>query len=213
VTDVLRLPYRGTGLVALVYNPHNDPTRSAELENCQSVNSLRFDAVMPVLGRPTFQEMVERASWIGSRTTVVLANADIEFPPETIELLRHVDMGDHAFALSRYNPTPDGLKLQWQARGSQDCWIFQGPPKHVEADFPMGILGCDNRFAAELERAGYLVYNPCETLVTIHRHAQSTTVWTGDKDKDEKLRARARAGLPRVPRPYKLVDPCRLELT
>lgn len=233
MVDVLRLPRsKWPNIVHLCVNTWQDMgEREPEILACLAANEAVFDVVdvwdeaPPRLGamgpiRPYMSAMMRRKC-TSNRALFepdagyvhVLANADIEFPRETIELLRLVDLGDHAFALSRYNPRPDGsLDLQWQPRGSQDCWIFQGRPKPVEADFTMGVLGCDNRFAHELERAGYTVVNPCLTLKTIHRHAGSETVWSDDEDKNQRLRERAKSGLPRVPRPYKLVEPCELEV-
>lgn len=207
MADVLRLPrseHHEVRLHISAWRP-NDEARAAELSRCMARNLVALGTVHEHVGNPTYgsmldamREVYERGEW-GAADITILANADIEFPRETIDLLRHVDLGNHAFALTRWNPEPDGtLKLQHpHPRGSQDCWIFQGPPKDVRADFTMGRPGCDNRFAKELDLAGYDVRNPSLTLKTIHRHTSEVRNYT-------------RADV--VERPYLLVEPCELEV-
>lgn len=198
--EAIRIPRRTEPqLVMLRVDLYEDknPERNAELVHCRTVNQQRFDVVVGFRRRSTYREMMTDPAPTAGIT--VIANADMEFPVETIEALRWLDLGNVAFALTRWNPEPDGtLKLQHpHPRGSQDCWIFQGPPKDVRADFTMGRPGCDNRFAKELDLAGYDVRNPSLTLKTIHRHTSEVRNYT-------------RADV--VERPYLLVEPCELEV-
>jgi hypothetical protein len=49
--------------------------------------------------------------------------------------------------------------------------VFKGPLRDVQADFPVGVPRCDNRFLYELKRAGYEVINPAFSIRAYHLHA------------------------------------------
>lgn len=100
----------------------------------------------------------------------ILSNSDIYF----------IDIPgvekDACYALSRYEVNEDySLNLnQVQIHGdSQDCWIFKGKILPVKADFFMGMMGCDNRLAHELQQAGYTVTNPSKRIKTWHVHSSN----------------------------------------
>lgn len=101
----------------------------------------------------------------------ILANSDIYFD-DTLSLIDEATLPDNAcFALSRVDCTLAGDRCPfWDAR-SQDAWIFRGSPRAVECDaFYFGRPGCENRFAHELQRSGYVVSNPCKSIFANHLH-------------------------------------------
>jgi hypothetical protein len=58
----------------------------------------------------------------------------------------------------------------------------------------MGIAGCDNRLAYELQEAGFQVYNPSKTIQTFHLH-------------DIPIRTFVENVIERIPPPYLLLPP------
>lgn len=146
-----------------------DPERGQELFNCfaENLRNRNFYTVTPLRGDPRLtmgaavEEIRKRAK---DDDISVLANADIAFD-ETIALLKNHDFKNTVLCLSRWH---DGKLLH--CNDAQDAWIFKGVPRPVKADFFFGVPGCDNRFAFELQQAGYSLSNPCETIKAHHRH-------------------------------------------
>jgi hypothetical protein len=123
-----------------------------------------------------------------------IVNADIYFD-ETLAALDGVDVGDRVFALTRWDVSPAGLVF-FDRADSQDAWIFRSPLPLPGASFPFGVLGCDNRLAWELQRAGRPVFNPSRTIHACHLHASAKRNYARDRV---------------VPKPYLHVQPVRLE--
>ena len=113
--------------------------------------------------RPTYNDLFEYANQVGG--IKIIANNDIYFD-ESIKKADRILDGE-CYALTRYNM--DG-KFETDWGGSQDVWIFKDPIK-VKGDFHLGILGCDNRIAYEIDKAGYFVTNPAKTIKTHHNHS------------------------------------------
>jgi hypothetical protein len=94
----------------------------------------------------------------------IIANLDIFFD-DTIALTYKMPH-DECFALSRWEDT----ERLFDRKDSQDVWIFNGLIKKIDADFELGRIGCDNRFAYELQKAGYVVRNPSRSIKAYHVH-------------------------------------------
>lgn len=118
--------------------------------------------------KPTYQEMFDE---INARTREhevnIIANSDIYFGTSINHM--HGIKPDECYALSRWE---FGVAYQVQDRGdSQDVWVFRGKVKDIAyAEFCLGVPGCDNRIAHELQLAGYTVTNPSLTIKTWHLH-------------------------------------------
>lgn len=180
-------------------SPH--PERQKELDYCLNMNQnnplidkiyVLADAHVPATttivftGRPTFHDFFSMVNEnVGDEDITIIANSDIYFD-HTLAYIEKM-MPDDAYALSRHD-----LKM-WD---SQDAWIFKGKIRQVNADFGMGVPGCDNRLAHELDAAGYRVSNPSYTINAIHVHG------TNIRNYDQST--------PKVDRPYLLVQPCLL---
>lgn len=121
--------------------------------------------------RPTYRMFFDKANEVCTENDYpILANTDIFFD-DTIRLLDKVNMNSKCLALSRYHYHSNGNIVLHNERFSQDVWIFKGKIKPVHyCDFFMGIRGCDNRIAYEIQQAGYLMQNPAKTIRTIHYH-------------------------------------------
>jgi len=100
----------------------------------------------------------------------VISNTDILFTSLALTTIEFHIQPDEVYALTRWDITPRGHKL-FEAAHSQDAWVFRGPPKeNIGGNYPFGHPGCDNRFAHELDAAGYKVLNPSRDIHTYHLH-------------------------------------------
>jgi hypothetical protein len=119
--------------------------------------------------RPTYRDFFDlvNVTVLFSNQISIIANTDIYFN----ETLSALDLHDRqCIALSRWDKRKDGLRLH-NERYSQDTWIFKGKIRNVRfCDFYLGIPGCDNRIAYELNRAGYRLFNPANAIQSIHYH-------------------------------------------
>ena len=183
-----------------------DPVRQLELLYClkQNINNPLIDKIYLIVEgevivpksdkivlihshRPTYRDffdLVNNTVYHANQISIV-CNTDIYFN-ETLELL---DIQDRqCVALSRWDKKKDGLKLH-NERYSQDSWIFKGKLRNVRfADFYLGIPGCDNRIAYELNRAGYRMFNPATKVQSIHYHQSDLHNYDHDT--------------PKIPKPY-----------
>ena len=119
--------------------------------------------------RPTYRDFFDLVNQTVTTPNdiSIVANTDIYFN----ETLQRLDIHERqCVALSRWDYRKEGLKLH-NEKYSQDSWIFKGKIRNVRfADFYLGIPGCDNRIAYELNRAGYRMFNPATKIQSIHYH-------------------------------------------
>ncbi len=123
----------------------------------------------------------------------VFCNSDIEFD-ETILLVKNIKENEF-YALTRYENNMMLHKYDdpYEGQDSQDVWIWKDKCKIKDADFHLGLPGCDNKIAYHAERSGYIVTNPALSIKTYHRHL--TNIRQGTSSDLSK----------RLPPPYKLV--------
>lgn len=158
--------------------------------------------VVKVKERPTFKTIV---SYINSNEWFkdsynIIANSDIFFD-DSLKLLDNIDFSEKVcVALTRHESNETKKIIRFREVKyigcSQDVWIFKG---HIDIDnldlidFNLGVPGCDNRFAYELDKNGYKIINPCKDIIIYHYHQNRTT-----KSKE------------RVPGPYKNLELVRI---
>lgn len=123
--------------------------------------------------KPTYQDFIIISNSHADNSDInIIANADIIFD-DTIALTSQLKENE-CWALSRWEMNAQFEKhpTQIQIYGdSQDCWIFRGKIKPLDkADFPLGKMGCDNRIAYEIKKAGYNITNPSKSVHTWHLH-------------------------------------------
>lgn len=157
-------------------------TEIVVLDMSGGLDPLPFGTV-PVQSRPTFTDYLRHGNsdpaWVN-----VLLNTDCYVRHEDAAFLERVGL-DEVFCISRDdNPVEQ----------SQDCWAWRGR-LDVDAQFPLGVLGCDNRFAKLCQDAGRRVSNPCLSIRVAHVHAS---------------RVRRYCEQTRVKGEYLLVEPCAL---
>ena len=108
----------------------------------------------------------------------IIANTDIYFD-ETISLAQKFLQENDCWALSRWD-IDTGKPLLYNHNDSQDAWVFKGKPKEsLQANFPLGVVRCDNKFMYLLQEAGYKVLNPAFSVKAYHLHkGQRAKVYT-----------------------------------
>ena len=123
----------------------------------------------------------------------IFCNSDMEFD-ETIKLAENINENEF-YALTRYE---DDMMLHknddpYKGYDSQDVWIWKNKCKIKNANFYLGLPGCDNKIAYYAESYGYNVKNPSLSIKTYHKHI--TNIRDGSSADLSK----------RLPPPYKLV--------
>ncbi|MFC1795946.1 hypothetical protein ACFL1V_02480 [Pseudomonadota bacterium] len=149
-----------------------------------------------VSGRPTYRDYFDWISELASEDDVsIIANTDIYFENQ-LAFFSHWRIPESTvFALSRWDIGPESNAQLYDHNDSQDAWIFRGLPSGVEDDIPVGVPRCDNRIAAEFEKAGYRVLNPSFSLRCYHMHDSPPRPYMDSAHSKE------------VPPPYKYVWP------
>ena len=124
----------------------------------------------PINYRPTFYDLLQ---YCKKNEVNIISNNDIVFD-ETIEQGRLciTKFKNVAFALTRIENSGDLFR---EKNGdSQDSWIIWSNEtiQHLNCfNYYLGVPGCDNRFAYDLEYiAGYNLFNPSKTIKTFHLH-------------------------------------------
>lgn len=183
--------------------PFGPPERVKELEDCWRRNAKVFDTVIPMNGRPTFNELFAICK---PDTINVIANSDIYFGQKDVSLMGLMPDG-HCWALSRWDADATGYAKLHDHRDSQDAWVFHGVPKGIDAPFPMGIPGCDNRLLWLIQQAGYRISNPSRTIRAMHLHNVAWRSYLADPD------GVARGGdkIELIPGPYAFAKPTYLQ--
>lgn len=141
--------------------------------------------------RPTFNTFFDAMSASEYENSInVIANSDIFFTEKVETSMNTV------LALSRWDYFPDGSSVHFDRADSQDVWVFYGKPKiRTSIEFSMGVAGCDNRLAYEIQQSGYNVINPSKSIKTFHFHTSNVRNYIVNGEVKE-----------RVPPPYLLIN-------
>lgn len=117
--------------------------------------------------RATYKDMFNIANEVNGIDDIsLISNTDIYFHP-SLNLLHEYLLQNVCFAIFRHEK---GKKYKYQ-NCTQDVWIFKGEiNQNIYSDFCLGIPGCDNRIAFEIERAGYRLYSPSREIIVFHHH-------------------------------------------
>jgi hypothetical protein len=132
--------------------------------------------------RPTYHDVLCWAAEVCDENDLcVIANTDIAIPIDSIAVMQERLRPFDAWCLSRWDVIGEGRFALHESANSQDTWCFRGPPRIIDADYHFGIPGCDNRFAHDLQSAGYVVSNPSRSVKTFHYHQSSIRTATNSK--------------------------------
>lgn len=175
--------------INLFFNYYQAGDRQHEIDKCLEMNKLVFDEVIIVEGRPTFSELFALTKDYPNDINC-FCNSDCYF--KDTSLLQRIEHND-CYALTRDDLANDS-RYNFQ---SQDAWCFKGEVKGVNANFTMGLWGCDGSVAAEITNAGYKLINPCYQIILVHLHAIDN-------------RNHKRTAENTVPPPYVFIKPTRI---
>jgi hypothetical protein len=156
--------------------------RNTEVIDCinNNINSKLFDNIfifsssheprinhdVILTNRITYQFIFDNA-----QTGVnVLANSDILFN-ETIKLAEIIKENEF-YGITRYEEDGNRHKHDDPYHGydSQDVWVWKDKCKIKDANFFLGVPGCDNKIAYHANLYGYSVKNPALSIKTYHKH-------------------------------------------
>jgi len=129
--------------------------------------------------RITYKKAIEFANENLHNQTVGLINTDIMLDEQfNIKELNKVLVDNVIIANSRHEIDItngqiylDNTFAQGFHAHTQDAWFFKTPihiKPHVDIDFELGILGCDNAIAHRLKLCNYKLYNMPERFKIIH---------------------------------------------
>jgi len=169
----------------ILYTPffnHKDPYRMNDFYNClikNIENNLIGKIVLLVDDNTLIKHPKITIAYIKYRPTYklafsmfnnyyinILANTDIYFD-DSLKFCEDMS-SDKCYALSRY----ENGEL-FNRPDSQDVWIFNGKPSDINCEFLIGVPGCDNRIAYEINKANYKITNPSKLIKTHHLHTGS----------------------------------------
>jgi hypothetical protein len=163
------------------------------------LNLLSNQRVRYIEKRPTFNDFFEILDEVEFFNSInVICNSDIYFEETNcFDIYFQSDL-KNCLALSRWDVNGDGTSSLFNRIDSQDTWVFFGNPKfRLSLDFTMGVAGCDNRLAYELEQAGFIVINPSLSIKTYHLHL--TNIRNNINEVGQNIII--------IPPPYKMVIP------
>lgn len=173
---------------------HKDSRRRLEFDHCLKMNLLSFDKIF-IFAEPkvllpqsdkliitkkdkvTFNDFFKATQYSGIDDLNVIANSDIFFNRHELNKIQ-ANINDNVFALSRwdiFNFNEENAVL-FDRDLSQDSWIKKGPFFISNADFGLGLGGCDNRIASILSER-YVVKNPSKSIKSFHVHKAKQRDW------------------------------------
>ena len=141
----------------------------SEINNDKFLEDNNFD-VISINNRPTFNDFIDVVNKITTKEDInIISNSDILFD-DSLDVLNDYELKGHSFALTRWQLNNNGKLRLTELPNSQDVWIFKGNIININANFNIGIPGCDNRLAYEIKRVGYSLSNPSISIKTFHNH-------------------------------------------
>lgn len=193
-----------TILITQAYNPQNQ-VRKEELALTLSKNVTNKDIdwivllvneevdykiaahpkvkIIRIESRPRYSDLFENINLYKEEKCnkrdclLITANSDIYFHEDAISQMKHEISDDTVMILSRWDHTRNGL-VHFNRMDSQDVWAVKNRYKPGDYDIIQGVLGCDNRIAAELKKAGYTLSNPSLDIKSIHYHYEQYNTYS-----------------------------------
>jgi hypothetical protein len=171
---------KSINLFVQVYKSDNE-ARQKELDECLRINKslnikgMPYFNVIEIKERLTFSEMFDLTKSYKDNINII-SNSDIFFD-ETVLLSRFMGEND-CYALSRWDYLPNKFCNLFNRKDSQDVWIFNGAVNCNGGKYNLGIPGCDNKVAFELNQSGYNVLNPSKSIHAIHFHNTQHRTYT-----------------------------------
>lgn len=166
------------------YYIDKNPARQKEIEYClckNLSNPMLNVVVLNSQNRLSYSFYFRKINLLGGHDDInIIANSDIYFESD-IKIVEKMT-ANQCFALSRWDIDQNGNAQHYDHSDSQDAWIFRGKIKQgLNGEFNLGVPGCDNRIAYEINRAGYLISNPSKTVKSYHVHQSDIRNYGGNK--------------------------------
>jgi hypothetical protein len=178
-------------IVVLVENDEVEEIIKKHFSTCQPINigkRASFNDYFSIMGKDEYYNDIN-----------VMSNSDIFF--DNLDIIKDYIANvpkNTCLALSRYDYHSDTNIVPFLRADSQDTWIFKGNPKvRTELEYGMGIAGCDNKLAYDIQAHGYNLLNPSYTIKTFHLHTSNIRNYLNDKNEP----------INRIPPPYHLINP------
>lgn len=130
--------------------------------------------------RLMYRDWLEQTNQLNRGSLAVLVNSDIYLTESIQHLINNsglIAKQKRFIALSRYNPSSGKYVLNSNPHWTQDTWALVRSEEDIpnnllqEASFELGHPGCDNKIAYVMQSYGYILTNPCKTVVTVHLQA------------------------------------------
>lgn len=189
-------------MINLFFNFYREenPIRAKEIDLCvgRNLSNPHLNIIMiNSQKRITYNDFFQIINNYSETTDVnIISNCDIYFD-NSIQIVNEMK-DDEAFALSRWSMNKSNNIIFDNRIDSQDAWIFKGKIRNIYGNFCLGYLGCDNRIAFEIDKAGYILSNPSKSIKIVHVHSSNIrNYFLDNKNKHKNL----------VPPPYKTVEP------
>lgn len=154
--------------------------RKEEFDFCKEKNKISgIDNIIELnIGRrPTYGDFLEEFKKYPLDINII-ANPDNFFTQESINKIKNFfnfyqkDVKKLCLGLTRWNYINENESWFFNAKDSQDCYIFFG--NHLfddDMNIPIGVPGCDNKFVYLLiHRFEYDVLNPSKSIKVYHYH-------------------------------------------
>jgi 2-polyprenyl-3-methyl-5-hydroxy-6-metoxy-1,4-benzoquinol methylase len=171
-------PISTSNKIRLFFNYYEDknPIRKQELLTClnKNITNPYFDIiVLDSPERPTYDFFFQKINRLAAPNDIsIFCHSDIFFD-KTIELASKIE-DKEIYMLTKWNwPTYDIIE-----NGESSTWIVKGKIENVYSDFPIGINKSSQRFAYELNKAGYKLSNPAKKIKTFHIHNSNIKNYT-----------------------------------
>jgi hypothetical protein len=135
-------------------------------------------------GRPTYNDYFKLTQQYPDDINII-ANSDITIEQRSLSILKNWDWKNYCLALSRWDLINDNMQYNrarhYNHSDSQDVWIRKGAfPLIKEANFTLGIAGCDNKIA-HLLKDYFTVINPSNDIKTFHYHISGVRNYKNEK--------------------------------
>jgi hypothetical protein len=154
--------------------------RKEEFDFCtQKNNSSGIDniVVLNIGRRPMYSDFIKEFKKYPNDINII-ANPDNFFEKKSIEMIVNFfnsyqkDIKKLCLGLTRWNYIDENNSWFFNAKDSQDCYIFFGEHNFDDRfEIPIGVPGCDNKFVYLLmHQYNYDVLNPSKSIKVFHYH-------------------------------------------
>lgn len=150
--------------------------------------------------RPTFKDFFNIINFnTDSNDVNIILNSDCFIDEENVKLIKTNIKENQVYCLSRWDLVDINKQIikHYDIECSQDAWVFKGMmSEKIEANYKMGIPGCDNAIAHEFNALKYIVLNPSRDIKIFHLHLSNIRNYNEEQ---------------RIRRPYLFVIPDKLQ--